>query len=153
MSTFTCDGDFTTMCVVDRSPEVVYAAIMNVGGWWTGAIEGRADQVGDEFRYRFGDLHDSRQRVTELVAGRRIVWEVTDAELSGRRTPDEWIGTHIVFDLAATENGTRVQFTHVGLVPDLECFEDCAYAWTFFLGSSLTTLAATGEGPTPPPWA
>jgi uncharacterized protein YndB with AHSA1/START domain len=152
VSNATGDRSFTTTCVVDRSPDEVYAAITEVGRWWTGKIDGRADRVGDEFTYQFGDFHDSRQRVTELDAGRRIVWEVVDAELSGRKTPDEWRGTHIVFDLTPTAKGTSVQFTHAGLVPDFECYDDCAYAWTFFLDSSLRTLITTGDGPAAPPW-
>jgi uncharacterized protein YndB with AHSA1/START domain len=153
MSNAKGDRSFTTTCVVDRRPEQVYTAITEVGRWWTGKVEGRADHVGDEFTYQFGDFHHSHQRVTELLAGRRIVWEVVDAKLSGRKSPDEWRGTHIVFDLTPTANGTSVQFTHAGLVRDHECYADCAYAWTFFLNSSLTTLVTTGEGPTAPPWA
>jgi uncharacterized protein YndB with AHSA1/START domain len=147
------DRSFTTTCVVDHSPDEVYAAITEVDRWWTGKIDGRAGLVGDEFTYQFGDIHATRQRVTELVSGRRIVWEVVDAELSGRNVPDEWRGTHIVFDLTPTAKGTSVQFTHAGLVPDFECYDDCTYAWTFFLDSSLRTLLTTGEGPTAPPWA
>lgn len=153
MSNATADRSFTTTCVVDRSPDEVYAAITDVGRWWTGRVDGRADRVGDEFTYQFGDLHDSRQRVIELDAGRRIVWEVVDARLAGRETPDEWRGTHIIFDLAPTVQGTSVQFTHAGLVPGFECYDDCAYAWTFFLDSSLRKLITTGDGPAAPPWA
>jgi uncharacterized protein YndB with AHSA1/START domain len=147
------DRSFTTTCLVDRSPDEVYAAIAEVGRWWTGKIDGRADHVGDEFTYQFGSFHESRQRVIELISGRRIVWEVVDAELSGRMVPDEWRGTHIVFDLTPTAKGTSVRFTHAGLVPDFECYDDCAYAWTFFLDSSLRTLITTGDGPMAPPWA
>jgi uncharacterized protein YndB with AHSA1/START domain len=147
------ERSFTTTCVVDRSPDEVYAAITDVGRWWTGEIDGQADQVGDEFTYQFGALHESRQRVTELVPGRRIAWEVVDAHLAGRQVADEWRGTHVVFDLTPTAEGTSVKFTHAGLVPDFECYQDCAYAWTFFLDSSLRTLIATGDGPTAPPWA
>lgn len=153
MSSVKSAGSFTTTCMVDRSPEEVYEAIADVSRWWTGEVEGRADQAGDEFTYQFGDLHHSRQRVTELITDRRILWEVVDAKLSGRVTPDEWIGTRIVFDLSRVKDGTGIQFTHDGLVPAFECFDDCAYAWTFFLTGSLTTLITTGDGPTPPPWA
>lgn len=153
MSNATVDRSFTTTCVVDRSPDEVYAAITDVARWWTGRVDGRADRVGDEFTYQFGDLHDSRQRVIELDAGRRVVWEVVDAKLAGRTTPDEWRGTHIIFDLTPAAEGTSVQFTHAGLVPDFECYDDCAYAWTFFLDSSLRKLITTGDGPAAPPWA
>jgi uncharacterized protein YndB with AHSA1/START domain len=151
-STTTSDTSFTTTYIVDRIPDEVYVAINDVGRWWTGKVDGRADHVGDEFTYQFGDLHNSRQRVTELVPGHRIVWEVVDAQLSGRSTPDEWRGTHIVFVLTPTKAGTSVQFTHDGLVPDFECYDDCAYAWTFFLNRSLMSLITTGEGPTTTPW-
>lgn len=153
MSNAIADRSFTATCVVDRRPDEVYVAIIDVGHWWAGTIDGRADRVGDEFTYRFGDLHVSRQRVTELVPGRRVVWEVVEARLSGRKASDEWRGTHIVFDLTPTAGGTSVLFTHVGLVRDLECYDDCSFAWTFFLDSSLTTLVTTGDGPTAPPWA
>ena len=144
---------FATTVVVDRSPEDVFAAITDVGRWWTGSIDGRADCVGDEFSYRFGDLHESRQRVIELVRGRRVVWEVIAANLTGRKDPGEWVGSRVVFDLTRVGTGTSVTFTHEGLVPELECYDDCAYAWTFFLDGSLRTLLVSGEGPTAPPWA
>ena len=153
MSAATNETSFTTTYDVEHSVEEVYEAITHVGDWWTGDIEGRSERLGDEFTYRVAGVHDSRQRVIELVPRQRIAWEVVDADLRGRKTPDEWIGTHIVFDLTPTGTGTQIQFTHEGLVPTLECYGDCAYAWTFFVTSSLRALITTGDGPTPPPWA
>ena len=146
-------ASFTTTSAVDRNPLEVYEAITDVRRWWTGEISGSAEHVGDEFTYRFGRIHDSRQRVTELEAGRRIVWRVVEAGLWGRQTPDEWVGTHIIFDLEPTDGGTNVRFTHEGLVRSFECYDDCVYAWTFFVDTSLRRLITTGEGPAQPPWA
>jgi hypothetical protein len=144
---------FATSFVVDQTPAEVFAAIANVRGWWTGDIEGGADQLGDEFAYRYGDIHYSRQRVTEFVPDQKIVWRVLDAKLTFAEDAAEWVGTDITFDIARTGDRTEVRFTHVGLVPDFECFDDCSGGWNFFVNGSLRRLVTTGEGPLAPPWA
>jgi hypothetical protein len=120
--------DFTASFTVDRSPGEVFAAINDVRGWWTGDIDGPTAAVGDEFTYRYEDVHRSTQRVTELVPGRRVVWLVTDAHLSFTDDPAEWTGTQVVFDIRATDTGTEVRFQHVGLSPDVDCYESCSSA-------------------------
>ena len=82
-------NDFTTTLLVDQSPDAVFAAIKDVRSWWEGDIEGSAEAVGDEFTYRYQDLHFSRQRVTEVVPGRRIVWRVVEATLTFLEDPSE----------------------------------------------------------------
>jgi hypothetical protein len=140
------DQSFTTTFTVDQSPDEVFAAINNVRGWWTGDIDGDAGRVGDEFTYRYEDIHRSTQKVTELVPGKRVVWHVTDAYLSFVKDKDEWIGTDIVFDITARGDHTEVRFTHVGLVPEVECYDQCTPAWGMYVGGSLRDLIMTGKG-------
>jgi hypothetical protein len=137
---------FTTTFTVDRSPDDVFAAINNVRGWWTGEIDGDTDRIGDEFTYRYEDIHRSTQKVTELVPGKRVVWHVTDAHLSFVKDTDEWIGTDIVFDITRQGDQTEVRFTHVGLVPEVECYDQCTPAWGFYITGSLRSLITTGRG-------
>jgi hypothetical protein len=145
--------DFTTSFTVEQSPAEVFQSIINVGGWWTGDVEGSAAAVGDEFTYRYRDFHDSTQRVVELVANEKIRWKVTSAKLTFVEDPREWVGTDIVFDVRPTKGGTEVRFTHRGLTPGLECYDQCSNAWGFLVGTSLRRLITTGDGPTSPPWA
>jgi hypothetical protein len=133
-------NDFSTAFTVDRTPEEVFAAINDVRSWWTGDISGGTCAVGDEFTYRYEDVHRSTQRVVELVPDARVVWRVTDAQLSFTADPREWIGTEIVFDIAREGEETVVRFTHLGLVPDVECFESCSSAWGHYVNGSLRTL-------------
>ena len=144
---------YATSFTVDQSPDEVYAAVMDVVRWWTGEVVGPAGQIGDEFTYVHPDIHYSRQRVTELVPGERVVWRVVDSKLSFASDPSEWTGTDIIFDIARQGDQTVVRFAHQGLTPQFECFDNCSSAWSFYINGSLRRLITTGEGPTPPPWA
>src|SRR5215467_9753413 len=140
------DADFTTAVLVDQSPEQVFGAVNNVRGWWSGEIDGRTDELGAEFTYRYQDVHRSTQRITELVPGKRVVWHVVDAELNFVPDKDEWNGTDIVFDIAERDGKTEVRFTHVGLVPQFECYDSCSNAWGGLITHSLKDLIASGHG-------
>jgi uncharacterized protein YndB with AHSA1/START domain len=137
---------YSTAYAVEQSPEEVYAAILDVPAWWTGQFEGRTDEVGAEFRYRHGQEHYSVQRVIELEPGRRVVWQVTDSHLSFISEPAEWTGSEIIFDIEPTAGGTELRFTHVGLVPGVECYGACSTAWLHYINGSLRSLITTGEG-------
>ena len=144
------EQSLTVAFSVTQSPQQVFDAINNVRGWWTGDIEGRTDKLGETFTYRYKDFHRSTHKITELVPGKKIVWETTDASLDSFKDKAEWIGTRVVFDIAAKGNQTEVVFTHVGLVPRFHCYGDCSGAWGFFVGESLPSLIATGHGKRPP---
>jgi uncharacterized protein YndB with AHSA1/START domain len=145
--------NFTSGFTVSQSPDEVFAAVVDVPRWWTGDVEGKADKLGGEFTYRYEDAHYSKQRITELIPGRKVVWLVTDAYLKGPDDPSEWIGTEITFEISPKDGQTELRFTHLGLAPELECFESCSNAWGFYINSSLRRLITTGEGPASPPWA
>lgn len=145
--------NFTSSFTVKQNPAEVYEAINNVRQWWTGDIEGASARVGDEFSYTYPGAHYSRQKVTELVPGHKVVWHVVDSRLEGPDDPGEWTGTDIIFEISAVEDGTEVRFSHVGLIPEFECYESCSNAWGFYVNGSLRRLITTGDGPTTPPWA
>jgi hypothetical protein len=84
--------------------------------------------------------------VTELVPGKKIVWHVTDSQIHFVRDKSEWDGTDIVFEIARKGDKTEVRFTHVGLVPAIECYDGCSGAWGFYVNESLRDLIAKGKG-------
>lgn len=144
--------DFTAAFSVSQTPQQVFDAVTNVRGWWSQAVKGRTDTVGAEFKYRHADLHRSTQKITELVPGRKVVWRVVDSKLGFVKEKSEWNGTDIVFDIARKGGKTELRMTHVGLVPALECFEDCSGGWGFYFSRSLRALITTGKGqPDPKP--
>jgi hypothetical protein len=136
---------FTTSISVEQNPEETFAAINNVRGWWSGEIEGNTNTLGAEFTYRYEDVHRSQQKITEFVPGKRVVWQVLDSQLSFVKDQSEWTGTKIVFEISEKNGKTEVRFTHAGLVPEYECFDDCSIAWDTLLNGNLRKLIATGE--------
>ncbi len=139
-------SDFTMSFLVDQKPEDVFEAINNVGAWWTLDIKGNSHKVNDEFEARFGDVHYSRQKVTQLVPGRKIVWLITDSALTFLTNQKEWTGTEVQFDIVPHDNKTEVRLTHKGLVPQVECYDACSSGWTQYLKFSLPSLISDGIG-------
>jgi len=140
-------SDYTATIVVDQTPEEAFAAINNVRGWWTGepGIEGSTGKLNDEFTYDYKPYHHSKQKITELIAGKKIVWLVIDSIISFVEDKNEWTGTKITFDITKNGDKTEVRFTHVGLVPCVACYNDCSNAWGAYITGSLRNLIAKGK--------
>jgi hypothetical protein len=139
-------SNYTTTFTVDQSPEEVFQAISNVRAWWSGEIEGATDKLDASFTYRYQDLHRTTQKITEFVPGKKVVWHVVDSKINFVKDKDEWDGTDIVFKIEKKGDKTELLFTHVGLVPAIECYDKCAGAWDYYINESLRDLITVGKG-------
>jgi hypothetical protein len=148
-------SDFTTTVLVDQTPTEAFNAINNVRGWWSEEIEGNTDKLNDEFKYHFEDIHRCRLKLIEVIADKKVVWLVMDNyfkpgifESNNKFTTDksEWTGTKISFEISKKDNKTQIRFTHLGLVPEYECFDVCSSGWTHYIRESLLSLITTGKG-------
>lgn len=140
------NSNFSTTILVDNTPAEVFQSINNVGAWWQGEIEGSTVNLNDEFSYRMKDIHFSKQKIVELIPNEKVVWLVTDSKLNFAKDTSEWTGTKISFGITHINNQTQVQFTHLGLVPEIECYGGCSGAWSKLIEESLYSLITSGKG-------
>lgn len=138
---------FTTTIVVKQSAADVLKTLLNVRAWWSGlydeSFEGSSEKVGDEFSFLAGGgAHYTKQKMVELVQNRKVVWLVTEANLSFVNKTDEWHRTKIAFEISQEPGKTKIVFTHIGLVPEFECYDSCALAWTQYVQERLTDALA-----------
>jgi uncharacterized protein YndB with AHSA1/START domain len=125
--------------VEHASPEQVYDALTTLdglAGWWTEKTTGTTD-VGGVIEFHFGP-GDIDMEVAQLDPGRSIRWKVVAG-------PDEWIGTHVQWDLRREGDYTIVLFKHEGWREPVEFMHHCSTKWATFL-VSLKQLVETGTG-------
>lgn len=140
------DKNYTTSITVKESPEAVFAAINNVRGWWSEDVEGNTAALGDVWYYHAKDLHRCTLKVIESVPGRHVAWRVLDNHFSFIADKTEWVDTTIDFDIEPVGEGSRLTFTHIGLLPDHECYDVCHDAWGTYIRGSLKNLITSGTG-------
>ena len=138
--------DFNTGITVNATPKEAFDCINSVTKWWTENVEGNSLKLHDEFAVRFGDIHYSKQKIVEFIPDKKVVWHVTDSYLSWLKDKHEWNNTVITFEITVKDNKTQILFTHVGLVPEIECYTECSNAWTGYIQDSLFNLITTGKG-------
>jgi len=110
---------YTVAIEVAKSPNDVFNHITNdLSKFWPEEFEGESTKLNDEFTFRTGDSHYSKNKVIEFVPNKKIVWLTTE---SIRKTDNfDWTGTKMIFELAPEGGGTLIKFTYDGVVPENE---------------------------------
>ena len=138
--------DYTIQFTVDLTSHEVFNHINNVTTWWTDDMKGQSHKLNDLFTVQFADIHISTQKIVGLIPDKKIVWLVTDSNLSFVEKKNEWTNTQIVFELTNDNNKTQIKFTHMGLVPAVQCYDGCSKGWDYYIKGSLFKLLTEGKG-------
>ena len=137
--------DYTASILVKANANKAFKSINHVAAWWTENIEGSSEKLNDVFTIHFGEAFVT-MKIVESVPDKKVVWNVTDCYLHWFADKKEWKGTRIVFEISAEGDSTRIQFTHVGLAPEVECYDDCVKGWDQYFKGSLAKLINEGKG-------
>lgn len=140
------DNSFKATLEVAQSPQDVFDAIRAVSNWWSRDMEGKSEQWNDEFTIHHPNAHYSKQKLTEVVPYKKMVWLVTESHLNWiKNNKEEWTNTKMIFDIAEDGDKTKLYFTHEGLTPDKECYAMCEKGWTTIISNWLFHYINTGK--------
>ncbi|MFA6440434.1 MAG: SRPBCC domain-containing protein [Bacteriovoracaceae bacterium] len=128
------------------SAKETYQRIMRVTEWWSENIEGSFEKLNDVFTIHFAFGDSFVIKIVELVPDKKIVWQVMDCNLTWVKNSKEWKDTEIRFEILNDRNSTHINFAHIGLVPDFECYNGCANGWNQYIKKSLFRFLNDGHG-------
>jgi hypothetical protein len=105
---------YTTSIEVPFPPAIVFEHINEVGKWWPEHFEGESTKLNDEFTLNTGDVHYCKQKISEFVPDKKVVWLTTESI----RTTDnyQWTGAKMIFELTPAGNETQINYTYDGPV-------------------------------------
>jgi hypothetical protein len=133
---------------VNGSGDEAMKKIAQINFWWKNDFSGSAERPGDRFTVPFGELNGESSFVdfivTNIIPGQKAVWTVTDCYLPWFNDKKEWNGTELVFELSEENGRTKIDFTHVGLIPDIECYTACEQGWNGHITDGLANFINDG---------
>jgi hypothetical protein len=138
--------NYHTSITADIPQSEAFDKIGRVPEWWGTDFQGQSRNVGDVFTVRFqsGDVYTIK--IVEVVPVNKVVWQVIDSSRPSLKDTNEWTGTQIVCEISSQSHATQIDMTHVGLVPDLECYDVCSQGWDFLIDKSLLNLITDNKG-------
>ena len=138
--------DYATSILVKATANNAFKSINQVTAWWTENLEGSSEKLNDVFTLRWGGESFVTMKIVESVPDKKVVWDVTDCFLHWLTDKKEWKDTQIVFEISTEGDSTGIQFTHLGLVPQVECYDSCVKGWDQYIKDSLAKLINEGKG-------
>ena len=138
--------DYNVSITAAAPAEKAFNSINNVSGWWSENLEGSSQQLNDIFTIHFSGTTFVTHKIVEFVPNKKVVWLVTDCFLEWLTDKTEWTNTKMSFELTTKDNLTEINFTHIGLVPEVECYNDCVKGWNQYVKDSLLKLITEGKG-------
>ena len=137
--------DFHCSITANITAKEAIDKINRVSEWWTKSFKGNSQKLGDTFKVRFGETFVDF-KIVEVVPDKIIVWQVIDCNLHWLKNTKEWNDTRIVWEVSSKNRTTKVNMTHSGLIPGIECYVDCKEGWDFYVGESLVKLLTKNKG-------
>lgn len=130
--------NFNASIEVAKSADEVFNCLTEVTQWWSQDFEGHSKNLNDEFIIHHSGQHYSKQRLVEVIPGKKMVWLVTESILHWLQIEkQEWTNTKIIFEITTVGGKTVLHFTHQGLTPEIECYASCEKGWSTVIKSWL----------------
>jgi hypothetical protein len=132
---------YTVAIETSKTPgEVFHHITHDVSKFWPEELEGKCSGLNDEFVFKSGETHYSKNRVVEWVPAEKVTWLVTESW----RTPDnfDWTGTKMIFELIPKDGKTLLRFTYDGTIRENE-YDRLVQVCDMVIKDNLHRLLAT----------
>ncbi len=135
-------SDIIQELTIEAMPENVFYVLTQpdgITGWWSNHATAEP-KIGSLTEVRFENGGIFQMEIADLEAGKKVHWRV-------RRSPHDWEGSTITWDLTPISKGTRLLFgQHDLFVGDTGySIEETRAGWEYFL-KSLKLYLETGKG-------
>ena len=134
-------NDYEHRITVKVSPKRAFDALTKeMSSWWT-EMSSTVDSVGDRTTAKFEDGTTWSFEVIKLEENKLVEFRCYDANhIHPVTTPEmrtEWENTVLRFDIVEKAKSTDIHFTHIGLTPEINCYDICNSGWNHFFGSAF----------------
>jgi len=138
---------FSATIEVSNSPQEIFHRITkDTAKWWGGKdFSGKSINPNDEFIINHPGAHYSKQKLVEVIPGKKLVWLVTESNLSWLKNQEEWTNTKMIFEIRAKNYSYLLHFTHEGLTPEKESYLRCSEGWNMVIKDWLYNLIMYGK--------
>ncbi|MBN7821035.1 SRPBCC family protein [Bowmanella yangjiangensis] len=119
--------------------EKIHQALTRLEGlkaWWTHDVHGHSGE-GQILTFTFSNNGSFDMQVIRNN-GNQVCWKCI-------RGPEDWLGTHIEFNIQETPAHNQLMFRHTGWAEENPFFHHCSTKWATFL-LSLRDYVETGQG-------
>ncbi len=137
--------DYNCTISVKGNAAEAFKNISHVPAWWGTDVEGNSEKLNDIFTIHFGETWVTF-KIAEVIPAQRIAWEVTDCYLPWLKDKTEWKNTSILWEISEKGDDVKIDMTHLGLIPQIECYDNCEKGWNFYIKESLFKLLTEGKG-------
>ncbi|GAA5443651.1 hypothetical protein Misp06_01829 [Microbulbifer sp. NBRC 101763] len=143
-------SNYTTSFFSPSSQGDAYKAVAEkMSQWWT-PVSAPFLKVGDTAKTGFKGESYWVFRAKTLKPEKLIELECIESNMVSDNVddPEEWKGSTLRFEFSEENKGTLVTFTHIGLSPEMKCWDMCKSGWDHYLPGSLKNfLSGTGGCP------
>lgn len=133
--------------VIRTTPETLYDALTTQRGlshWWIADCTVKPE-IGFVNEFRVVGHGINKMKIVDLQPGRRVEWECVNDEPDDG-SDDQWISTHIIFEITLKSDICALSFRHTGWRDATEFFATCNYHWARHLGI-LVEFCESGRSP------
>ncbi|MBT2968437.1 MAG: SRPBCC domain-containing protein [Candidatus Thiodiazotropha sp. (ex Ctena orbiculata)] len=131
--------DYRSSICCSVSADRAYRAItQEMSAWWT-PMSNRFSNIGDRAKTDFGGPSYWVFEAVTLNSPHVIELLCCESNMvsDSLADPEEWLGTILKFEITEQDEVCTVALTHIGLTPEMACYEICKTGWDHYIAGSL----------------